>query len=113
MGKIEECEICEIKFYDIGNLKAGVRVKRHMKTSHTVPCNNCEKTFVSISHKTFHQHLSHKLLCPHCQELCEGYCSSLYSVAPEKVGGKTMEITKQGIIDTISDTENTVEKLIG
>ena len=32
MAKIEECERCEIKFYDIGNLKAGVRVKRHMKT---------------------------------------------------------------------------------
>ena len=113
MGKIEKCEICEIKFYDIGNLKAEVRVQQHMKISHIVPCAECEKTFVSISHKTFHQHFSHKPLCPHCKELCEGYCSSLYSVAAEKVGGKTMEMMKQGIIDTISDTENTVEELIG
>ena len=83
-----------------------------MKASHIVPCAECEKTFVSISHKTFHQHFSHKPLCPHCKELCEGYCSSLYSVAAEKVGGKIMEMTKQGIIDMISDTENRVEKLV-
>ena len=112
MAKIEECERCEIKFYDIGNLKAGVRVKRHMKTLHTVPCEKCEKTFVSISHKAFHQYLSHNLACPHCEKICEGYCSSLYSVATEKVGGKIMEMTKQGITDMISDSENVVEKIL-
>ena len=49
MTKTEECERCEIKFYDIGNLKAGVRVKRHMKTLHTIPCEKCEKSIPRIS----------------------------------------------------------------
>ena len=81
-----------------------------MKISHILPCAECDKKFVSVSHKTFHEHFSHRPLCPHCKELCEGKCSSLYSVAAEKVGGKIMEMMRQGSIDTISDTENTVEE---
>ena len=64
MVKIEECEKCEIKFYDIGNLKAKVRVKRHMKTLHTIPCEKCEKTFVSLSHKDS-MNISHIILNAH------------------------------------------------
>ena len=113
MGEFKECELCEIKFYDIGDLKAEVRVQRHTRVSHTVPCNICEKTFVSITHNTFHQHFSHNIVCPHCEAFCEGYCSSLYSVGTEKAGGKIMEMTEQGIMDRTRDVESRVEKLIG
>ena len=112
MAKIEECEKCEIKFYDIGNLKARVIVKRHMKTLHTIPCEKCEKTFVSPSHKAFHQYLSHNLECPHCYRICEGHCSSRFSAQTEKVGGKIMEMTKQGITDMISHSESMIEEIL-
>ena len=110
MDKIEKCEVCEIRFPDIENLKAEVRIQQHMKTPHVVPCAKCDKTFVSITHKMFHQYLSHKPLCPHCNKLCEGKCSGIYSIATEKEGGKTMEMMKQGSINSISDTENTVKE---
>ena len=80
-----------------------------MKTSHIVPCEKCDKMFVSITHKKFHQYFSHEPQCPHCNQLCEGRCSGLYGVAAEKEGGKTMEMMKQGSNRAVNDTESTVK----
>ena len=112
MAKIEECERCKIKFYDIGNLKAKVRVNRHMKTLHTIPCEKCEKTFVSLSHKAFHEFLSHNLGCPHCNRTCEGHCSSCFSAQTEKVGAERMEMTKQGITKMVNHSESLLEEVL-
>ena len=112
MGKVKKCDECEIRFPSIGSLKSETRVQQHMKVPHMVPCEKCDKMFVSITHKKFHRYFSHEPQCPHCNQLCEGRCSGLYGVAAEKEGGGTMEEMKQGRISTINDTEGTVEEMV-
>ena len=109
MTRIEECKKCEFKFHDIGELSGRVRMRRHMRTQHTIPCEICEKNFVSVSHKAVHKYLSHNLKCTHCERICEGYCSRHFSAETEKVGGKRMEMTKQGITDMIARSEKVIE----
>ena len=87
MTRMEECKKCDFKFHTIRNLSAVIRMKRHMRTEHTIPCNICGKYFVSSSHKAVHKHLSHNLKCTYCGRTCEGYCSRYISAATEKVGG--------------------------
>ena len=108
MTKIEECKKCEFKFYDIGELSARVRMRRHMRTLHTIPCENCEKNFVSVSHKAVHKYLSHNLKCTHCERICSRH----FSAETEKVGGKRMEMTKQGITDMISRSEDMIKEIL-
>ena len=48
MGKIEKCDVCEIRFPDIGNLESEVRVRRHMKT-HTCALKALQKFTPRIS----------------------------------------------------------------
>ena len=111
MIKVEECKECAFKFHDIGELSARIRVKRHMRTKHTIPCEICEKNFVSASHKAVHKYLSHNLKCTYCEKVCEGYCSRHFSIETEKVGGKRMEMTKQGLTDLIGRSEDVIKKL--
>ena len=112
MTKIEECEKCDFKFHTIGKLSARIRMKRHIRTQHTIPCGICGKYFVSVSHKAVHKHLSHNLKCTHCGRTCEGYCSRYFSAETEKVGGKRMEMTKQGITDMISRSEDMIKEIL-
>ena len=112
MGKVKKCDECEIRFPSIGSLKTETRVQQHMKAPHMVPCEKCDKMFVSITHKKFHRYFSHEPQCPHCNQLCEGRCSGLYGVAAEKEGRKAMEMMKQESISTIDDTESTVERMV-
>ena len=86
-------------------------MKRHMRTEHTIPCDICGKYFVSSSHKAVHKHLSHNLKCTYCGRTCEGYCSRYFSAATEKVGGKRMEMTKQGITNMIARSEKVIEEM--
>ena len=108
---MEECNKCNFRFHTIGKLSAKIRMKRHMRKKHTIPCEICGKDFVSISHKAVHKHLSHNLECAHCEKACEGYCSRYYSMETEKVGGKRMELTRQAIIDMVSRSENRIKEI--
>ena len=95
----------------MGSLKSETRVQQNMKAPHLVPCEKCDKKFVSITHKQFHRYFSHEPQCPHCNHFCEGKCSGLFGAAAEKEGRKGMEMMKQGSISTINDTEGTVEEM--
>ena len=108
---MEECNKCDFKFHTIGKLSAKIRMKRHMRARHTIPCAICGKDFVSVSHKAIHKHLSHNLECTHCGRTCEGHCSRYFSNETEKVGGKRIELTKQSITDVISRSENAIEEM--
>ena len=108
---MEECSNCSLKFHTIGNLSAIIRKKRHMRVKHTTPCDICGKNFVSDSHLAVHKYLSHNLECVHCKQACEGSCSKYFSTETEKVGGKRMEVTRQAIIDMVSNSENRIKKI--
>ena len=110
MTKIEECKKCEFKFHDIGELSARVRMRRHMRTLHTIPCEKCEKTFVSVSHKAVHKYLSHDIKCTNCEKVCEGHCSRLFSIETEKAGGEKMEMANKELRNTIEFLEKVIMK---
>ena len=108
---MEECNKCNFRFHTIGKLSANIRMKRHMRKKHTTPCEIFGKDFVSVSHRAVHKHLSHNLECTHCGKACEGYCSRYFSIETEKVGGKRMELTRQGIMNMASRSENTIKEI--
>ena len=108
---MEECNKCNFRFHTIGKLSAKIRMKRHMRKKHTIPCEICGKDFVSVSHKAVHKYLSHNLECAHCEKACEGYCSRYFSIETEKVGGKRMELTRQAIMDMVSRSENRIKEI--
>ena len=112
MSKIGKCDVCGIIFPDVGDLESEVRVRNHMKTPHVVPCAKFDKKFVSTAHQVFHEYFSHEPLCPHCDKLCEGRCSSLHSVAAEREGRKIMERMTRGSNKAVDDTESSVRELI-
>ena len=112
VGKLQKCNDCEIIFPSLGNLESDARVQEHMKARHMVPCEKCDKMFVSIAHKRYHEHFSHELQCPQCHRLCEGRCSGIVGAAAENVGKIAMKMMKQESINTIDDTEKAVEELM-
>ena len=109
--KVEECNECSFKFHDIGKFPARLRSKSQKKTKHTIICEICEKKFLSTSHRAVHKYLSHNIKCTYCEKVCGGHCSRHFSIETEKVGGKRMEMTKQGLTDMIGRSEDVIKKL--
>ena len=112
MGKVKKCDECEIRFPSIGSLKSETRVQQHMKAPHLVPCEKCDKMFVSIAHKLLHRYFSHEPQCPHCHQLCKGKYSGIFGTAAEKEGRRAMEMMKQESINTVDGTESTVKRML-
>ena len=75
-------------------LKSEVRLQRHEKTPHKIPCGECDIVFISITHLNFHLQYSHDCRCQHCDTLCEGSCSEIYASAIETAGNVAMEKEK-------------------
>ena len=108
MGKVSNCDKCELGFPSIGSLESEARVQRHKKIPHRIPCGKCDSMFISMTHRNFHLYFTHECQCPHCYKFSDGRCSVIYGVAAEKEGRRAMEAMKQERISTINDTEGPV-----
>ena len=94
MGKNSKCITCELRFPSLEGLKSEVRLQRHEKTPHKIPCGECDLVFISRTHLNFQLRYSHDCRCQHCYTLCEGSCSETYASAIETAGNVAMEKEK-------------------
>ena len=84
--KFEKCEVCDVKFHDVGTLLGRKRLIHHRRIEHRAECENYGKRFVSTTHVAVHKFLSHDIICGRCGEACEGNCLELIASEIEKAG---------------------------
>ena len=106
--KFERCEVCDVKFHNVGTLLGRKRLIHHRRIEHRAECENCGKSFVSNSHVAVHKFLSHDIMCGRCGEACEGNCQELIASEIEKAGEEAMEIAQEKLTNRIEDSEEVI-----